>query len=86
MMGNIKIYKTTIKYDTISPFFLFNLPIGATINQVQLVIDIPFTKAGSKIQPTLSIGMPENIEKYMKVTSILRAINSCRNNGFLNYA
>ncbi len=66
--GNDKLVvdTTSLAFGTVSPLSMFTLPTGAICDQIEIVIDTPFSGGA----PSLSIGIAGTTAKYMPSTAV----------------
>ena len=62
----VAVDETALSFDTSSPVAMFNLPVGAVVEMVRVIIDTPFNGTA----PTLSIGIAGTVSKYMAATQV----------------
>lgn len=62
--GGVSVDTTTLAFDDSSPVTMFELPDGAVIDRIQVIIDTPFDGAA----PTMSVGVSGTASKYMTAT------------------
>lgn len=63
---NVSVDATVLAFDTSSPVAMFNLPVGAVVELVRVILDTAFNGTA----PTLSIGIAGTVSKYMATTQV----------------
>lgn len=63
---NVSVDETALAFDASSPVAMFNLPVGAVVQLIRVILDTPFNGAA----PTLSIGVAGTVSKYMATNQV----------------
>lgn len=66
---NVSVDATALAFDSSPTVAMFNLPVGAVVELIRVIIDTPFSGSPDPT-PTLSIGVAGVLSKYMASTQV----------------